>query len=53
MNTLPFLAQLSDVARLPVHSPLKGPLWTWVVPVALFAVTFIATWLLYRRFAGR
>jgi hypothetical protein len=38
---------------LPVGSPLNGVLWTWVVPAVLFAVTFAATWLLYRHFANR
>ncbi len=38
---------------LPVGSPLGGFFWTWVVPVALFAVAAVATWLLYRHFAGR
>ena len=38
---------------LPVDSPLSGVLWTWVVPAALFAVAFVATWLLYRHFASR
>jgi hypothetical protein len=38
---------------LPVDSPLSGVLWTWVVPVALFAIAFVATWLLYRHFAKR
>ena len=36
-----------------VASPLAGgPLWSWIVPAALFAVALGATWLLYRRFAG-
>jgi len=35
-------------------SPLaEGLLWSWLVPVALFAVALVATWLLYRSFAGR
>ncbi len=38
---------------LPVTSPLSGVFWTWVVPVALFTVATVATWLLYRHFAGR
>ena len=38
---------------LPVESPLGGFFWTWVVPVALFAIAFTATWLLYRHFAGK
>lgn len=38
---------------LPVVSPLGGVLWVWVVPVLLFGVTLLATWLLYRHFAGK
>ena len=38
---------------LPVDSPLSGFLWTWIVPVGLFAISFAATWLLYRHFANR
>ena len=39
--------------RLPVESPLSGFLWTWIVPVTLFGISFAATWLLYRHFANR
>lgn len=38
---------------LPAVSPLSGPFWTWVVPVVLFLIAFIATWMLYRHFANR
>jgi len=38
---------------LPAVSPLGGFFWTWVVPVALFALAAVATWLLYRHFARR
>ena len=38
---------------LPVTSPLTaGFLWSWLVPAALFALALVATWLLYRHFAG-
>lgn len=40
-------------APLPAVSPLEGAFWTWVVPPALFAVAFVATWLLYRHFSRR
>jgi hypothetical protein len=39
-------------APLPVASPLSGVLWSWVVPILLFGTAFVATWLLYRHFAG-
>ena len=38
---------------LPASSPLGGVLWTWLVPILLFAITCVATWGLYRHFAGR
>ena len=37
----------------PVGSPLSGFFWVWVVPVLLFGISFAATWLLYRHFAGK
>lgn len=36
---------------LPVESTLSGPFWTWVVPVAIFAIAALATWMLYRHFS--
>ena len=36
---------------LPVESPISGALWTLVIPALLFALSFLATFLLYRRFA--
>ena len=38
---------------LPASPPLEGALWSWVVPALLFAISFAATWLLYRRFSRR
>ena len=38
---------------IPAASPIGGPLWTWVVPPLLFAVAFLATWALYRRFSSQ
>ena len=40
-------------APLPAVPPLHGAFWTWVVPPALFAIAALATWMLYRHFAGR
>ena len=37
---------------IPAESPIGGPFWTVVLPAALFAVSFVATFLLYRRFAA-
>jgi hypothetical protein len=39
------------MSPIPASSPIGGPLWTWVVPVLLFAVALFATLALYRRFS--
>jgi hypothetical protein len=44
------LAQAA-IIPIPAEPPLSGPWWTLVLPAALFAVSFLATWLLYRRFS--
>jgi hypothetical protein len=44
------LAQAA-MTPIPAESLLSGPFWTWVLPAALFVVSFGATWLLYRRFS--
>ncbi len=46
------LAQTA-IIPIPAEPPLSGPLWTLALPAALFAVSFLATWLLYRRFSGK
>ena len=38
---------------LPAEPPIGGPFWTVVVPAILFSIAFVATWLLYRHFAGK
>ncbi|HPF36432.1 MAG TPA: hypothetical protein P5571_12015 [Candidatus Krumholzibacteria bacterium] len=38
---------------LPANTQLTGAFWTWVVPPALFGIALLATWLLYRHFAGK
>jgi hypothetical protein len=43
---------LAVLQPIPAEPPIGGVLWTWLVPAALFALAFIATYLLYRRFAG-
>jgi hypothetical protein len=40
-------------APLAPEPPIGGVVWTLVVPVALFLVSFGATFLLYRHFARR
>ena len=39
--------------RIPAEPPIDGPLWSVVVPALLFAVAFLATYRLYRHFAGK
>ena len=43
---------LTAAAALPAEPPIEGFFWTWIVPPALFAIAFVATWLLYRHFSG-
>ena len=38
---------------IPAESPISGPFWTLVLPALLFLVALVATWRLYRRFAGQ
>ena len=38
---------------IPAEPPIDGPFWTLVLPVALFALAFLATWMLYRRFSRK
>jgi hypothetical protein len=43
---------LIEHTPLPAEVPIGGWVWTWLVPVLLFAVAFGATWMLYRKFRG-
>ncbi len=36
---------------IPAVAPIGGLLWSVVIPALLFVVAFLATYLLYRRFA--
>jgi TRAP-type C4-dicarboxylate transport system permease large subunit len=47
------LALLQGMQPLPATAPIGGWLWAYVVPGLLLAVAFLATWALYRRFAGK
>ena len=38
---------------LPAPRVEGGLLWSTVVPALLFLVAFLATWMLYRHFAGK
>jgi hypothetical protein len=46
------LAQAAMIP-IPAEPPISGPFWTLVLPVALFAVSILATWMLYRRFSRK
>lgn len=53
--TSPALAALSQAAEgispLPAEPPIGGAVWTVVIPAILLVGSFLATLLLYRRFA--
>jgi hypothetical protein len=51
LDTMASSAQDSLAAVM--SPPIDGPLWTWVVPIALFGIAFMATFMLYRHFAGK
>jgi hypothetical protein len=40
------------VEPIPAEAPIRGPFWTVVLPAALFMISFLATFLLYRCFAA-
>jgi len=46
------LQEAGGPAPLPADPPIGGPIWTVVIPAALFLGALIGTFLLYRRFAG-
>jgi hypothetical protein len=39
------------MAPLPADPPIGGPVWTVVIPALLLIGSFLATFLLYKRFA--
>jgi hypothetical protein len=41
------------IESIPAAPPIGGPFWTLVVPAILFSIAFVATFLLYRHFAGK
>jgi hypothetical protein len=47
------MAQSGDVAPLDVEPPIGGILWSIVIPALLLAVSTLATYGLYRHFAGK
>ena len=48
---LPVQAQVAAPERLPAAPPITGVLWTVVLPILLFAVSFWAAYAMYRRFS--
>jgi hypothetical protein len=40
------------MAPVPVDPPIGGLVWTVLIPTILLVGSFVATFLLYRRFAG-
>ena len=51
--TLGTLALLQTLAPLPASPPIGGWVWLYLIPAALLGTAFLATWGLYRRFAGK
>ena len=50
--TAPLAGQAGEgMAPLPAEPPIGGPVWTIVIPAALFLGSFLGTYLLYRRFS--
>ena len=45
------LAQVASPERLPAAPPITGVLWTVVLPIILFGISFWAAYALYRRFS--
>ena len=45
------LQSVSDPAPLPADPPIGGSIWTVVIPAFLLVGSFLATYLLYRRFS--
>ena len=43
----------SMIDPIPARPPIGGFVWTVIVPAALLAVSFLATWMLYRHFARK
>ncbi len=42
---------MNELQPLAAEPVLQGFVWSWVVPAALFMVSFVATWMLYRHFS--
>ena len=43
--------EAGPMARLPADPPIGGFIWTVIIPAALLVGSFLATYLLYRRFS--
>lgn len=43
--------EAGPMARLPADPPIGGLIWTVIIPAALLVGSFLATYLLYRRFS--
>ena len=49
---LALVQEAGGPAPLPADPPIGGPIWTVVIPAALFLGSSLGTFLLYKRFAG-
>lgn len=46
-----FSQEGGGMAPLPADPPIGGPVWTVLIPAILLVGSFLATYLLYRRFS--
>jgi len=49
----PCWAEVAASERLPVETSITGWVWTVLVPVLLFLVSFFAAYALYRHFSSK
>ena len=51
LSLLALLQAAGGPAPLPAEPPIGGPVWTILIPAALFLGAFVGTYLLYKRFS--
>ena len=51
LSSVPLLQSSAEMAPLPAEPPIGGPVWTILIPAALFLGSVLGTYLLYKRFS--
>jgi hypothetical protein len=51
LTLAPLFQAATQPAPLPADPPIGGPVWTIVIPAVLFLGSFLATYLLYKKFS--